>query len=127
MRYKVLPVFIVACAITAPSAYAFNYGFLRTSVLQRLTPEDVEIGSKATRTALDSGENGGWKNPATGASGTIEILDTVDVGNRKGCRRTRLAVTAGNRSGSGTYTLCKTRSGAWNFHTPASAPPPANP
>lgn len=109
-----------ACLLAAaPAALAFNYGFLRTSVLERLTREDIEIGSQTTREALDSGEDREWSNPATGARGTIRILGTVDVGSRTGCRRTRLEVTAGGRSGSGTYTLCKTPSGAWNFHTPS--------
>jgi len=110
-------------AVVATEADAFNYRFLRTSVLERLTAEDIEIGSRATRVALDSGENGEWTNPRTGATGTIRILETVDVGRHQGCRRTRLAVTAGGRTGSGTYTLCQTPSGAWNFHT--TPPPPA--
>jgi surface antigen len=108
-----------ACLLaTAPAVLAFNYGFLRTSVLERLTREDIELGSRVTREALDSGEDREWSNPATGARGTIRILGTVDVGTRTGCRRTRLEVTAGGRSGGGNYTLCKTASGAWNFHTP---------
>ena len=109
----------VSAALVSVEAHAFNYRFLRTSVLERLTAEDMEIGSRATRVALDSGEDGEWTNPNTGASGTIRILATVDVDGRKGCRRTRLAVTAGGRSGSGTYTLCQASSGAWNFHTPS--------
>ena len=119
MRSKALPLLLLACAVLAPTvAGAFNFRFLRTSVLQQLTPEDIQIGSRATRVALDSGENGEWSNPATGASGTIRILATVDVDDRRGCRRTRLAVTAGGQTGSGTYILCKVRSGEWNFYTP---------
>jgi surface antigen len=119
MRSKALPLLLLACAVLAPPvAGAFNFGFLRHTVLQRLTPEDIQIGSRATRVALDSGENGEWSNPATGASGTIRILATVDVDDRRGCRRTRLAVTAGGQTGSGTYILCKVRSGEWNFYTP---------
>ena len=104
---------------TAPAALAFNYGFLRQSVLEKLTKDDVDIGSRATKEALDSGEDREWSNPATGASGTIRILGTVDVDSHKGCRRARLDVTAGGRSGGGNYTLCKTQSGAWNFYTPS--------
>jgi len=119
MRSKALPLLLLACAALTPAiASAFNFGFLRNTVLQRLTLEDIQIGSRATRVALDSGENGEWSNPATGASGTIRILATVDVDDRRGCRRTRLAVTAGGQTGSGTYILCKVPSGAWNFYTP---------
>jgi surface antigen len=108
-----------ACLIAgAPSVQAFNYGFLGTSVLAKLTPADVEIGSRVTREALDSGEDREWQNPATGARGTIRILGTVDVPNHKDCRRTRLDVVAGGRSGGGNYTLCRTKSGSWNFYTP---------
>ncbi len=108
---------VLLLAIASP-ALAFNYGFLRQSVLEKLTKEDVEIGTRATREALDNGEDGEWSNPATGASGTIRILGTVDVGTQTGCRRVRLEVTAGRRSGGGNYTLCKTPSGAWNFYSP---------
>jgi hypothetical protein len=119
MRSKALPLLLLACAVLAPAiAGAFNFRFLRHTVLQQLTPEDIQIGSRATRVALDSGENGEWSNPATGASGTIRILATVDVDDRRGCRRTRLAVSAGGQTGSGTYLLCKVRSGEWNFYTP---------
>jgi surface antigen len=119
MRSKAFPLLLLACAALTPTiASAFTFGFLRNTVLQRLTPEDIQIGSRATRVALDSGENGEWSNPATGASGTIRILATVDVDDRRGCRRTRLAVTAGGQTGSGTYILCKVRSGEWNFYTP---------
>ncbi len=119
MRSKALPLMLLACAALAPAiASAFNFGFLRHTVLQQLTPEDIQVGSRATRVALDSGENGEWSNPATGASGTIRILATVDVDDRRGCRRTRLAVSAGGQTGSGTYLLCKVRSGEWNFYTP---------
>ena len=102
----------------APAAQAFNYRFLQNTVLERLTSEDIDIGTRATRVALDSGEDGEWSNPATGASGTIRILETVDVGRHKGCRRARLDVTAGGRSGGGNYTLCKSRRGTWKFYTP---------
>jgi len=119
MKSKALPLLLLACVVLAPTiAGAFNFRFLRNSVLQQLTPEDIQIGSRATRVALDSGENGEWSNSATGASGTIRILATVDVDDRKGCRRTRLAVTAGGQTGSGTYILCKVSSGEWNFYTP---------
>jgi hypothetical protein len=116
MRSKAFPLLLLACAALTPAiASAFNFGFLRNTVLQRLTPEDIQIGSRATRVARENGE---WSNPATGASGTIRILATVDVDDRRGCRRTRLAVTAGGQTGSGTYILCKVRSGEWNFYTP---------
>ena len=101
-----------------PAAHAFNYRFLRTSVLERLTSQDIEIGTKATYEALESGNGTEWVNPATGAKGTIRIIETIDVDGRKGCRRTFLSVSAGGREGSGTYTLCRTASGAWNFFTP---------
>lgn len=103
-----------------PAAFAFNFGFLRNSVLERLTPEDIDIGSRATRVALDSGKDTDWSNPATGASGFIRVLETIDVDDRKGCRRVRMGVTAGDRRGSGTYTLCQSHTGAWLFYTPHS-------
>ena len=137
MKPKAFPLLLLACGVLAPViAGAFNFRFLRDTVLQQLTPEDIQIGSRATRVALDSGESGEWSNPATGASGTIRVLATVDVDDRRGCRRTRLSVTAGGQTGSGTYILCRVRSGEWNFYTPrpgatltpsqADSPPSAN-
>lgn len=119
VRTRLLTALLGACLLApAPSALAFNYGFLRTSVLEKLTPADIDIGTRMTREALEGGEDRDWSNPATGAAGTIRILGTVDVAEHKGCRRTRLDVTAGGRSGGGNYTLCRTPSGAWNFYTP---------
>lgn len=119
MRHRSLAVLLAACLIAAtPAAHAFNYRFLRSSVLKQLTPADIEIGTLATREALDSGTDGEWTNPATGATGTIRILGTVDIGGHQGCRRTRLDVTARGRTGGGEFTLCRTPSGAWNFHNP---------
>jgi surface antigen len=119
MRSKAFPLLLLACiALAPPVASAFNFGFLRDTVLQRLTPEDIQIGTHATRIALDSGQSGEWSNPATGASGTIRLLATVDVEDHKGCRRTRLDVRAGGQTGGGTYILCKAPSGEWKFFTP---------
>ena len=121
MQSKLLAVLIVACGIIiAPSALAFNYGFLKNSVMSKMTKEDVKIGTQATVLALNSGSNGDWSNPQTGASGSIEILKTLDMGGYKDCRRTRLGVEAGGLSGSGIYTLCKNASGAWKFYSPSN-------
>lgn len=101
----------------APMAFAFNFGFLSDSVLERLTPEDIDIGSRATRVALDSAKDAEWSNPTTGASGYIHVIDTIDVDEQKACRRVRMGVKAGDRSGRGTYILCRSRKGAWLFYT----------
>ena len=119
MRHRSLVALLAVVLLTAtPAALAFNYRFLRTSVFNQLTPADIEIGTRATREALESGTDGEWTNPATGAQGTIRILGTVDIPGHQGCRRTRLDVTAGGRTGGGQFTLCRTPSGAWNFHNP---------
>ena len=119
MHSRAFAALVAGCLLlTTPGAHAFNYRFLSSSVLERLTPADIEIGTRATREALDSGKDGEWTNPATNARGTIRILGTVDLGERRGCRQVRLDVRAGGRTGGGNYTLCKASSGAWNFHTP---------
>jgi surface antigen len=113
------PAPLIAAALLivgAPAAHAFNFGFLQSSVLQVLTPEDIEIGTRATADALESGENREWSNPSTGASGAIRILVTQDIGPYEDCRRARMSVAAGGRSGSGTYDLCRTRTGSWVFY-----------
>lgn len=123
MPAKITAVLALACGIAlSPAASAFNFGFLRDSVLERLTPEDIEIGTRTTRVALDGASDAEWNNPATGASGFIRVLETIDVDDKKGCRRVRMAVTAGDRHGSGTYILCRSRKGAWLFYTRSQPP-----
>lgn len=123
MPAKITAVLALACGIAlSPAASAFNFGFLRDSVLERLTPEDIEIGTRTTRVALDGASDAEWNNPATGASGFIRVLETIDVDDQKGCRRVRMGVTAGDRHGSGTYILYRSRKGAWLFYTPSQPP-----
>ena len=125
MPAKITAVLALACGIAlSPAASAFNFGFLRDSVLERLTPEDIEIGTRTTRVALDGASDAEWNNPATGASGFIRVLETIDVDDQKGCRRVRMGVTAGDRHGSGTYLLCRSSKGAWLFYTPEAAAEP---
>jgi len=115
--HRLAALLLIGAIGVSPSALAFNYSFLQQSVLEKLTSEDIEIGSRATGVALDSGQSGHWSNPKTGATGVITILGTLDVDDHKGCRRAKLSVAAGGRSGSGTYVLCKAPSGRWKFYS----------
>ena len=119
MQRRLPGLVLIACSLmAAPVANAFTFRFLRDTVLRRLTPEDIEIGTRATREALDSGEDAEWSNPATGASGSIRILATIDVDDMTGCRRTQMTVTIAGQTGTGTYLLCQATNGAWLFYTP---------
>ena len=115
MNLKTMPAIVALCALALP-AHAFNYGFLSQTVLAKLTREDIRIGTEATVRALNEGVGGNWSNPATGASGEIKILKTLDVDGYAGCRQTRLDVAAGGTKGGGTYVLCKRNTGKWAFY-----------
>jgi hypothetical protein len=101
----------------APSAYASNYNFLAHTVLAKLTPEDIKIGTAAAVGALDTGVSGDWTNPHSGASGKITIIESLDIGGHKGCRKARLDIESGKQKDHGTYVLCKRASGNWAFYS----------
>ncbi|HEY0747082.1 MAG TPA: hypothetical protein VGD63_10305 [Steroidobacteraceae bacterium] len=103
--------------IAAWTAHAAGYGFLAHTVVAKLTPQDVKIGTAAAVAALDAGQNGNWTNPATRASGTITIVKTLDIGGHKGCRQTRLDIESGGMKDHGTYILCRRSSGSWAFYS----------
>ena len=95
-------------------AYAFNLGFLQYSPAYYFTKNDWSIFEKATHTVLETGANDvkvQWKNPATGANGTITPTAAESV-NGQTCRNLKIFNTARHVSGETDYLCCKIK-GEW--------------
>jgi surface antigen len=96
-------------------ASALNWSFLQYSPVTRFTDQDWDLLRQAGEKALERGADGEierWSNPATGASGSIQPLDTTD---REGttCRLTVISNSAGDASGTSRFTFCRQQDGAW--------------
>ena len=69
------------------------------------------------REVLDNGEDGAqdsWKNPDSGASGTIKVFNTFEQNGLR-CRRASFSNSAGGFEQTSTYNLCKVADGTWKF------------
>jgi hypothetical protein len=94
-----------------------NLNFLSRSAVGSFTSQEWSILRATVRQALDDGEQGeeiGWHNDATGASGTITLLEGSEL-NGMSCRRTRFFNSAGGVTGTSTHRLCKTANGEWRL------------
>ena len=111
------PAFIVAVAMAALSALparAINEGlFARDAPISRMTEEDFRIAGEVIRKALDGGQQGHsyeWKNPATGASGSITPGASFERDGMQ-CRAARFNIAAGGKSSASSWNLCRTPEG----------------
>ena len=107
--------FIAAAVLsTALPARAINEGlFARDAPISRMTEEDFRIAGEVIRKALDEGQQGRpyeWKNPATGASGSITPGASFERGGIP-CRAARFTIAAGGKSNASAWNLCKTSEG----------------
>ena len=107
----------IAAAMAAAAAlpvHAINEGlFARTAPIARMTAEDFRIAGEVIRKALDEGQQGRayeWKNPATGASGSITPGGSFERGGMP-CRAVRFTISAGGKSDASAWNLCKTPEG----------------
>ncbi len=65
------------------------------------------------RKALDEGQQGRsyeWKNPATGASGSITPGASFERGGMP-CRAARFSIAAGGKNSTSAWNLCRTPEG----------------
>lgn len=93
---------------------AINEGlFARDAPITRMTQEDFRIAGEVIRKALDEGQPGHpyeWKNPATGASGSITPGAAFERGGMP-CRAARFTIAAGGKSNASAWNLCRTPEG----------------
>src|SRR5579862_5036147 len=105
---------VAVAAAAALPARAINEGlFARDAPITRMTAEDFRIAGEVIRKALDEGQQGRpyeWKNPATGASGSITTGASFERGGMQ-CRAARFSIAAGGKSGTSAWNLCRTPEG----------------
>jgi surface antigen len=107
---------LIAAAVTAAvlPVHAINEGlFARDAPISRMTADDFRIAGDVIRTALDEGQVGRtyeWKNPSTGASGSIAPGERFERGGMP-CRAARFVIAAGGKSSTSAWNLCKTSDG----------------
>jgi len=107
---------LIAAALSAAAlpVRAINEGlFARDAPITRMTQEDFRIAGEVIRKALDEGQPGRpyeWKNPATGASGSITPGASFERGGMP-CRAARFTIAAGGKNSASAWNLCRTPEG----------------
>lgn len=108
---------MVLCLISgAATSQAQNLNFLRESPIAWLDDNDEAI-LRATIDAVLEAPDGtatDWQNPATGANGRVQVVDTHEAFGTT-CRRLTMRNEARGRKGGGTYRLCLAKDGNWKF------------
>ena len=107
----------VAAALTANSALALNYQFLKHSPAAAFTEADWELATRTANEALNAppdGESHAWENAETGNSGSYEARPAPEDRPQE-CR----TLTATHRSKSATattqYVLCPEADDSWRL------------
>lgn len=81
-----------------------------------LAPEDVALASAAMQEVLETGHDGkevGWKNGATGRSGSVKPLSTYLTSNGYFCRSYEERLRDGRRERGFRHDACRNEQGAW--------------
>lgn len=109
---------VFALGLLMPSlAFALNMQFLGQAPLAFANSEDEAIFGSHFDALLDSGEPGevsSWKNPNTGAKGTMQLIDRFEHESRP-CARVLVQNEAGGRTGGGVLTSCRLDTGEWRW------------
>ena len=118
MRIRPRPIGSILLTALVVSAGALpanaNELFDRNAPVAKMTEEDFRIAGAVIREALDKGDNGRsfeWKNPATGASGTVTPGAAFERQGSK-CRSAEFTTKAGGESNRSAWSLC-TVDGRW--------------
>ena len=108
---------MLAGLLIAPNAFGI-WGWMRGAAVGDFNDADWELLKATAGRAFDEaadGERVNWRNDATGSSGAIKPLMTIDheLGH---CRRVAfLNVSAKGERGVSTHSLCRQADGAWKF------------
>ncbi len=94
-------------------ASAANMGFMAEQAMSRFTNQDATIFNAAAAKALAAkdGTEIEWKNPDTGAFGTL--TPSADPEGKPDCRVIHMINVAENVKSSGYYRFCKQADGSW--------------
>ena len=94
-------------------ATAANMGFMADQAMSRFTNQDAEIFNAASVKAFAAkdGTEIEWKNPDTGAFGTLTPY--ADTEKNPDCRVIHMVNIAESVKSSGYYRFCKRADGTW--------------
>lgn len=110
----------LATVLAPESGSAQALGFMEYSPIAYYTEEDHRIADEAGLDALDNYPDGTtreWRNPATGASGSITPLETSTNEAGHTCRKARAVdrTTKPPLRGEFVFQLCKDPATGWQF------------
>lgn len=94
-------------------ASAANMAFMADQAMSRFKNQDATIFNTAAAKALAAKDGTAieWKNPETGASGTLTPY--ADSEGKPNCRVIHMVNIAENVKSSGYYRFCKQADGSW--------------
>lgn len=105
---------VLAMAVIAPAASAFDMQWLADSPVRYFSDQDWEKAKAATRKALDSaadGETVEWEGDS-GNRGSITPIATTERGETT-CRNVKVVNQAKNMTGGGDIEYCRKPDGSW--------------
>ena len=104
---------IVLGLFTSSLALAANMSFMSDQAMSRFTAQDAEIFNAASIKAFAAkdGTEIEWKNPETGAFGTLTPY--ADTEKNPDCRVIHMVNVAENVKSAGYYRFCKRADGTW--------------
>ena len=91
-------------------------GVVGSSVGKSLDRQDQMMMSQTTQRTLEtmpSGRTSTWRNPDSGASGTVVPQPAYTAGNGQTCREFQQTVTIGGQSQQAYGTACRQSDGSW--------------
>lgn len=99
--------------LTSSLALAANMSFMSDQAMSRFTAQDAEIFNAASLKAFAAkdGTEIEWKNPETGAFGTLTPY--ADTEKNPDCRVIHMINIAENVKSAGYYRFCKRADGTW--------------
>jgi len=98
-------------------SHAGTWDWLKDTPINHFTPKDLEILKLTARELLEKGKDGEaaqWKNPETGYSGEILMLDTSHQ-NGEICRKTKFTNMAEGLTNYQIYLLCQQADTTWKI------------
>jgi surface antigen len=115
-----------AALLSSPPVLAVNWNRLKYSPVADFTDRDFELLRKAGREALDASSDGDtreWRNPETGAHGTVKPLSTYEAEGAT-CRRVEIFNAGSGSSGTSRFDFCRQPDGTWKVAPQRQAPGP---
>jgi surface antigen len=115
----VLAIFVGLAMTPSLRAQIWPRDFQETP-MAKFNKKDLSLFQSATQEALESEKDGStvtWRNPDTGASGSMTPLKTTHTAQRE-CRLLRIINHGGGLSSDSRFWFCKMPDGTWKTGVP---------